>query len=127
MLDNAIGMVLEVREPLLAVSKNLARHSSAVASSWRRLLRRSKLCGKHLKPLAGLALAPQLRNLASEAPESFRERAELQGHDLAREGIPPECVTVTLDLYLEACLPYLAANRPIPEESIQALIRASAI
>ena len=127
MLDNAIGMVLEVREPLLAVSKNLARHSSGVVSAWRRLLRRSKLCGKHVNLLVELALGPQLRDLLSEAGESFRERSELQGHDLARDGIPPECVAVALDLYVEACLPYLAANQSIPENSIRALNRASAI
>jgi signal transduction histidine kinase len=105
------GMILEVKEPLLAALTSLTSHSSKIASSWRTLLKRHRLCGKYLAMLSGLSVGPQLRDLIFSAPQAYREKSERQGQDLARNGVPPECAAVAVALYVESCLPYLLSSQ----------------
>ena len=108
MCNNATGrMVTEVSEPLLAALTSLSVHSSQLLSSWRTLMKRYRLCGKYVDQLAGLCVAPQLRDLIFANPQAYREKSERQGQDLARSGVPSECISVALSLYVESCLPYL--------------------
>ena len=43
-------------------------------------------------------------------PQAYREKSERQGQDLAHSGVPPECVTVAVALYVESCLPFLLSD-----------------
>jgi len=105
-------MVLEVKEPLLAALTSLSSHSAKILSSWRTLLKRHRLCDKYAASLSGLRVGPQLRDLIFADPQAYREKSERQGQDLARSGVPPECVAVALALYVESCLPYLLSDQP---------------
>jgi signal transduction histidine kinase len=103
-------MVTEVNEPLLAALTSLSTHSSKLLVAWRTLLKRYRLCGKHADQLAGLCVAPQLRDLIFADPKTYREKSERQGQELARSGVPSECVSVAVALYVESCLPYLLSR-----------------
>ena len=112
MQNNATRMVVESKEPLLAALTSLSAHSSKILSSWNKLLKRYRLCRKHVALLSGLRVAPQLRDLIFANPQSYREKSERQGQDLAHSGVPPECVTVAVALYVESCLPFLLSDEP---------------
>jgi len=77
--------------------------------------------------LLGLRLGPQMQELVFESPETFREESERYGQELAREGIPPECVAVALSFYVEACLPHISQNQAVKEEWARALMRWTAV
>src|ERR1035438_310067 len=110
--NNAIGsMVTEDKEPLLAALTSLSSHSSKIVSSWRTLLKRYGLCSKHMALLSGLHVGPQLRDLIFKDSQAYGEKAERQGQDLARNGVPPECVAVAVALYVECCLPDRKSTR----------------
>ena len=98
------------KEPLLAALTSLSSHSSKILSSWHKLLKRYRLCRKHVALLSGLRVAPQLRDLIFANPQSYREKSERQGQDLAHSGVPAECVTVAVALYVESCLPFLLSD-----------------
>ena len=111
--NNAIArMVMEDKEPLLAALTFLSSHSSKILSSWRTLLKRYGLCSKHMALLSGLHVGLQLRDLIFKDSQAYGEKTERQGQDLARSGVPPECVTVAVALYVERCLPYLLSGEP---------------
>jgi signal transduction histidine kinase len=116
-------MLLEVKEPLLSVLTLLSSQSSRILTSWRALLKRYRICGKHITLLSGLRVAPQLRDLIFGDPQAYRERAERQGEELARGGVPPECIAVALALYVESCLPYLTAGQSVPKGAVGAFSR----
>ena len=128
-MDNdATGrMVLEVKEPLLAALTSLTSHSSKILSSWRTLLKRYRLCSKYMAMLSGLRVAPQLRDLIFADPQAYREKSERQGQDLARSGVPPECVAVAVALYVESCLPYLLSGESAKVEWTKAFARWASI
>jgi signal transduction histidine kinase len=128
-MDNdATGrMVLEVKEPLLAALTSLTSHSSKILSSWRMLLKRYRLCSKYVAMLSGLRVAPQLRDLIFADPQAYREKSERQGQDLARSGVPPECVAVAVALYVESCLPYLLSGESAKVEWTKAFARWASI
>lgn len=129
MMDTDVSnrMVLEVKEPLLAALTSLIIHSSKISASWRTLLKRYKLCRKHVGVLAGLCVAPQLRDLMFVNPQAYKEKAERQGHDLARSGVSPECVAVAVALYVETCLPYLWSDKSWKVEWTRAFARWASI
>ena len=102
--------VLEVKEPLLAAFTCLSSHSSKIHSHWRALLKRYDQCGKYAALLSGLRVAPQFRDLIFADPQAYREKSEHQGQELARRGVPIECVGVAVNLYVETCLPYLSSG-----------------
>jgi signal transduction histidine kinase len=128
MCDNATSrMVTEVNEPLLAALTSLSSHSSKILSSWLKLLKRYRLCGKHVDQLAGLRVGPQLRDLIFGDPQAYREKSERQGQDLARSGVPPECVAAAVTLYVESCLPYLLSDESRKMEWTRAFARWASI
>ncbi len=47
---------------------------------------------------------------SSPTRKAYREKSERQGQDLARSGVPAECVAVAVALYVESCLPYLLSD-----------------
>src|ERR1051326_8330468 len=120
-------MVLEVKEPLLAALTSLSSHSSKILSSWRTLLKCYSLCGKYVDLLSGLRVAPQLRDLIFADPQAYREKSERQGQDLARSGVPAECVAVAVALYVESCLPYLLSEESRKVEWTRAFARWASI
>jgi len=120
-------MVLEVKEPLLAALTSLTSHSSRILASWRTLLKRYRPCGKYVSLLSGLHVAPQLRDLIFTDPPAYREKSERQGQDLARSGVPPECIAVAVALYVESCLPYLLSSESGKVEQIRAFARWASI
>ena len=103
-------MIFEVKEPLLAALTSLSSHSSKLLLSWRTLLKRYRRCGKYVALLSGLHVGPQLRDLIFADPQAYREKSERLGQDLARSGVPPECIAVAVALYVESCLPYLSGE-----------------
>ena len=111
MRHDATGrMVLEVKQPLLEALSYLSSHSSKIHAAWRKLLKRYEPCGKYVALLSGLHLTPQVRDLRFADPQAYREKSERQGQDLARSGVPAECVAVAVALYVESCLPYLMSD-----------------
>ena len=128
MNNNATSrMILEVKEPLLAALTSLTSHSSKILASWRTLLKRYKVCGKYVALLSGLRVAPQLRDLIFADPHAYREKSERQGQDLARSGVPQECVAVAVALYVESCLPYLLSGESGKMEWTKAFARWASI
>src|ERR1035438_4740426 len=120
-------MVTEDKEPLLAALTSLSSHSSKIVSSWRTLLKRDGLCSKHMALLSGLHVGPQLRDLIFKDSQAYGEKAERQGQDLARNGVPPECVAVAVALYVECCLPYLLSGEPEKVEWTRAFAKWASI
>lgn len=99
--------IQEIRQPLAQVAAHLSAHSSRIRKSWTRLLQRYTGCGKHESSLLGLYLAARIRDLVSSDPGKFRKDTERQGEELARRGLPAECIAAAIALYVEICLPYL--------------------
>ena len=125
--DATSRMVLEVKEPLLAALTSLSFHSAKILSSWRTLLKHYRSCGKYVALLSGLHVAPQLRDLIFANPQAYREKSERQGQDLARRGVPPECIAVAVALYVESCLPYLLSDESGRVEWTRAFARWASI
>src|SRR5579872_783323 len=100
--DAANRMLLEVKEPLTAAFSYLSPHSARIQASWRALLRRFKLCGKHRAALSSLRPAPQARDFSDL--QAYREKCERQGQELARSGVSLECVSIAVALFVETCL-----------------------
>ena len=125
--DATSRMVLEVKEPLLAALTSLSFHSAKILSSWRTLLKNYRSCGKYVALLSGLHVAPQLRDLIFANPQAYREKSERQGQDLARRGVPPECIAVAVALYVESCLPYLLSDESGRVEWTRAFARWASI
>jgi signal transduction histidine kinase len=128
-MDNDVSnrMVLEVKEPLTLALTSLTTHSSRISSLWRTLLKRHRMCAKHMALLSGLCVAPQLRDLMFVNPQGYREKAERQGQDLARSGVSPECVAVAVALYVESCLPHLWSDGSWKVEWTKAFVRWASI
>ncbi len=101
--------ILDIRQPLAQVAAHLSSHSSRIRKSWARLLQRYTGCGRHESSLLGLHLAARIRDLVSSDPGKFRKDTERQGEELARRGLPAECIAAAIALYVEICLPYLLA------------------
>jgi len=59
--------------------------------------------------------------------KSYKEKAERQGQDMARSGVPPECVAVAVALYVECCLPYLLSDESRKVEWTGAFARWASI
>jgi len=123
MRSRATSMILEVKKPLLAAFGNLSGNSGKIIAAWRKLLRRTRICGKHVTLLTNLKLTSQVRESLFADPELYREKCERQGEDLAANGVPPECVAVALTLYVECCIPYLCAAEPEKEARTKAFSR----
>ena len=109
-IDATGRMVLDVRQPLLEALNCLSSHSTKIHAAWRKLLKRHGLCGEYVALLSELHLTPLVRDLRCPDPRAYRGKAERQGKDLARRGVPAECAAVAVALYVESCLPYLISE-----------------
>jgi signal transduction histidine kinase len=85
------------------------------------------VCGKHWALLSGVHVGPQLRDLIFADPQAYKEKSERHGQDLARSGVPSECVAIAVALYFESCLPYLLSGEPWEGEWIRAMARWASI
>ena len=85
----------------------MSPHSSRIRRSWIRLLSRNTVCGQYKPLLMGLHLPARVRDVEFTDPCAYREQALRHGQDLARRGLPAECVISSIALYLECCLPHL--------------------
>lgn len=119
--------VLQVKQPLTQAMNYLSSSSSRIRTSWTRLLERCSPCGKYASMLAGLHLATRVRDLASTDPRVYRTESEQQGQDLARRGVPPECVAAAVALYVESCLPHLLCVQGKGERWARALARWASV
>ena len=124
MEDNRINRaILDVRQPLAQASAHLSSNSSRMRKSWIKLLERCAPCGDYVSVLSGMHLAARIRDLKSTDPRTYREESEQQGQDLARRGIPAECVLGAVAMYVESCLPYLLTPGQEGGRWIRALAR----
>ena len=98
--------VLEIRRRLKQAAAHLSPDLSRIRKSWTRLLQRYTGCGRHEAPLLELHLT-RIQELVSTDPRKFRKDSERLGEELARRGLPAECVAAAIALYVELCLPYL--------------------
>jgi signal transduction histidine kinase len=108
--DATARMVSEVKQPLLEALNYLSSYSSQIHAAWSKLLKHYEPCGKYVALLSGLQFTPQVRDLRSADPRTYRKNSERHGQDLARKGVPAECAAVAVALYVESCLPYLKSG-----------------
>ena len=125
--DTTSRMILEVKQPLLEALDYLSSHSLEIRAAWRKLLRQYEPCGKYVALLSGPHLTPQVRDLRSAYPQSFRATSERRGQELARRGVPPECAIVAVALYVESCLPYLTSEDSGKTEWTKAFARWASV
>jgi signal transduction histidine kinase len=118
---------LDAEEPLLAALASLTTHSAKILVAWNKLLKRYRRCGKYVALLSGLGVGPQLRDLIFVDPKAYKEKSERQGQELARSGVPAECVAVAVALYVESCLPYLLSDVSVKVEWTRAFARWASI
>jgi signal transduction histidine kinase len=99
--------IVEIRRSLAPAFAHLSLHASRIRSSWLKMLKPYACCRQHASLLSGLHLSQRVRDLRAVNAQSYREESERQGLDLARHGVPSECATVAVALYVESCLPHL--------------------
>ena len=104
--------VAEITGPLAQVCAHLEPHSSKIQASWQKILGRYAPCNKHTSLLSGLDVAQRMKNLCDNHAGAWRTDWEEQGQELARRGVPAECVGVAILLYVESCLPHLVSDDP---------------
>jgi signal transduction histidine kinase len=119
--------VREIRRPLTQAVAHLSEHSSGIRETWTRLLEASAPCEQHASALSGLHLAARLRDLTSADPRTFKQDSELRGQELARRGVPAECVAAAISFYVESCLPYLLSSDGSGVRWTKALTRWSSL
>jgi signal transduction histidine kinase len=119
--------VLEIRRPLTQAVTHLSAYSSGIRASWTRLLEGSTPCDQYASVLSGLHLAARVRDLTSADPRTFRKDSELRGQELARRGVPAECVAAAISFYVESCLPYLLSADGAGARWTKALTRWSSL
>lgn len=120
-------IVSEIRQPLKQAVTYLSPHGRRIAAAWSKMLDRYGSCRRYAPSLLTLHPGARVRDLPASSPQSYREDAERQGMDLARRGVPAECAAVAIALYLECCLPYLAADNARGIRWRRALIRWAAV
>jgi signal transduction histidine kinase len=77
---------------------------------WLKALRRYEPCRAYAPALSALHLPARLRELESGDPRAHREESERLGMELARRGVPAECVSSAVSLFVESTLPILLAG-----------------
>jgi len=116
-------MVRANRSHLSRVAACLALHSPDVRQSWITMLKGCVPCGPHAATLSELHVVTRVRDLPAKDIETYRKKSEDQGKDLARRGVPAECVAVAIGLYVESCLSTLRSAEGGEVPSILALSR----
>src|ERR1700685_1060313 len=104
--------VAEITEPLAQVCAHLEPHLSKIQASWHKMLGRYAPCNKHAPLLSGLDVAQRMKDFCDNYAGIWRTDWEEQGQELARRGVPAECVGVAILLYVESCLPHLVSDNP---------------
>lgn len=114
--------VAEIKEPLAQVCAHLESRSSKIQACWRKIMRRYAPCNKHASLLSGLDVAQRMKDFRDTPAGAWRKDWEEQGRELARRGVPAECVGVAILLYVESCLPHLTSDDPRVVGWLQALL-----
>src|SRR5579863_2725833 len=112
MRDSAERAVGEFKEPLAQVSAHLAPHLPKIQASWQKTLKRHEPCKGCASLLAGLNPAQQAKALCNNDASAWRKESEEQGQELARRGVPAECLGMAISLYVESCIPHLSSGDP---------------
>ena len=99
-------------QPLAQACEHLAGHFPGIEASWRKLLKGYEHCNEHVASLAALHLTQRVKDFRDIHTGHYRKEAEEQGHELARRGVPAECVGVAVLLFVECCLPHLVSEDP---------------
>jgi len=98
------------RTPL---AREPAQHNGAPYNTraiWRKLLRRFPSCREHREALSAARLPARLREMEAANTQAHREEAERLGFELARRGVPAECVAAAVSLFCESALPLVLAG-----------------
>src|ERR1700691_2602785 len=128
MRNNAAELaVSEIKEPLAKACAHLAPHLSKIKASWHKKLKRYHSCNQHAALLSGLHLARQVKALCSTDTSAWRSESGEQGRELARRGVPAECVGVAILLYVESCLPHLVSDDPRAVKWLRAILSWSRV
>jgi len=112
----------EFVQPMAEVYARLAPHLPKIQACWHGMLERHEPCNKHAALLSGLCLAQRVKDFRDIHTEAWRKDSEEQGRELARRGVPAECVGVAVLLYVEGCLPHLPSGDPKVVRWLRALI-----
>jgi len=107
------------------VRAHLEPHLSKIQASWHKALGRYAPCNKYGSLLSGLHPAQQLKSLCDNHASAWRNESEEHGRELARQGVPAECLAVAILLYVESCLPYLVSDDPRAFKWLRALLSCS--
>jgi signal transduction histidine kinase len=100
--------IAEIAQPIREICAHLVPHVTKIMASWHRILKSYAPCNKHMSALSGLHLAYRVKGPCGLQPDVWRKETEEQGEELARLGVPAECIAVAVLACVESCLPYLA-------------------
>ncbi len=112
-----------IKAVLSQASAHLSPYRSRIAAAWRRMLQHYESCRPHISALSGIRLANRLNEASSVSARAYREDTERLGVDLARNGVPAECIALAVALYVEGCYRYLASDDAQTVRWRQALAR----
>jgi signal transduction histidine kinase len=101
----------------------LAPHASKLGAAWRKTLKLYEPCREYAAPLSGMHLPARLRDLKSGNPRAHREESERVGMELARRGVPAECASAAVSLFVDSTLPFLLAGDSTRVQWSRALAR----
>lgn len=102
---------------------HLSSQASSVRKCWLQSLKRCTSCGPHAGVLAQLHVVGEVGDLPSGKSHVYRTESQAQGQALASGGVPAECVTIAIALYLECCVPILISGEDNGVQWILALAR----
>lgn len=101
--------IIENRKPLAQIVARLSSQASGIREVWITRLEQCVPCGQYSSTLSDLRVLLRVADLPAGNPRVYGKEVQQHGEDLARRGVPAECVTVAIALYLESCLPHLLA------------------
>jgi len=104
--------VAEITGPLMQVCSHLEPRLSKIQACWHKMLERYAPCNQQASCLSRLDMAQRMKDFCGVHAGSWRTDCEEQGQELARRGVPAECVGVAILLYVESCLPHLVSDDP---------------
>jgi signal transduction histidine kinase len=104
--------IAEITVPLTQVCAHLKPRLPKIQASWQKSLGRYEPCSRHASLLSGLDIARRMKDFCGVRAGAWREDWEEQGQELARRGVPAECVGVAILMYVEGCLPHLVSDDP---------------
>ena len=120
-MPNRNAIIEEFDGPLGQALRVLSPHAREIRTDWRKLLSPHLDCREYLNSLMSLQIVAGTHSDFPLSPEACRETYERLGGDFARDGVPAECATLALTLYLEACIPYLGSGKILNTHWVRAL------